>query len=301
MQLQREAIIQRFPWLQDRDRPMIISNDLDGLLSAAFLHHHLGWRVSGYYDCATLWLNSTAFDSRDELIWIDLDICHPACTAVGHHILTLNDQIPAALQHLLNPNLLAGIGAHAFTSKYPFSTILFLLWLHGIEVRRDLLARLLILHADSTWINVQHFGENALQWQQRLSAYDWKWLFNQVDTEQFEHRVQQQLLPRLEPLGGEQASGGNRSRHLRLKGSQLRFNPDWDEDIVLRLWTLAGTYLKWSPPAAPVIEHRIEGRRHTATLESVAGETFPESLVQDGVFSYAITSSDHLNFTHLDW
>jgi hypothetical protein len=280
---------------------MIISNDLDGLLSAAFLHHHLGWQVSGYYDCATLWLSSPAKENKADLIWVDQDICHPACTAMGHHILTLTDRIPAALQNMLNPNLLAGVGAHAFTNKYPFSTILFLLWLYEIEARRDLVARLLILHADSAWINIQHYSENALRWQQLLSAYDWKWLVNQVDTEQFELRMQDQLFPRLDRLGGAHPTGGNSSRHFQLQGSQLRFDPDWDEDIALGLWDLAGTCLKWSPPAAPLIEHRIEGHRSTTTLTSVAHQNFPDNLIQDGTFSYAITHGDRINFTHLDW
>ncbi|UCH09671.1 MAG: hypothetical protein JSU61_10675 [Fidelibacterota bacterium] len=299
--MNREAIIQQFPWLKELDRPMIISNDLDGLLAAAFLHHHLGWRIAGYYNCTTLWLSPIALEDKADLIWIDLDICQPAYPAVGHHILTLTHETPEPLRHICNPNLLAGIGAHTFSSKYPFSTILFLLWLHEIDVRRNLLARLLILHADSVWINLQHYYENAHQWQQRLSEYNWKWLFNQVDTEQFECRIQDHLLPRLERLGGMQSTGGNLSRHLRLQGSQLRFNPDWEEDIALGLWDLVGTYLKWSPPTAPGIEHRIEGRRQTAALPSVTDENFPDNLIQDRIFSYAITSRDRINFTHLDW
>jgi len=299
--LKRKEVFQRFPWLRERDRPMVISTDADGLLSAAFLHHHLGWQVTGYYDSATLWLSAMTDKQRERLVWVDLDICRPGCPALGHHILTLTGATSPALGYVCNPNLLAGIGADDFKSKYPFSTIVFLLWLHEVALRRDLMARLLVLHADSGWINCQHYGDNCRSWQHRLPGYDWRWLFNQVDTERFEQRMRDQLYPRLERLGTCHSQGLTRSRHLGLAGGQLRFNPDWDEDIILGLYSLAGTYLKWSPPSAPVIVRRMEGRRTTAPLESAASKGFPGKLISSGVFSYAIISRDSINFTRLDW
>ncbi|UCD38818.1 MAG: hypothetical protein JSW54_04885 [Fidelibacterota bacterium] len=299
--MSRKEIFQRFPWLRDRDRPMVISTDTDGLLSATFLHHHLGWRVSGYYDGATLWLSTLTDKQRERLVWIDLDICRPECPALGHHILTLTGAVPAALGQVCNPNLLAGIGADDFTSKYPFSTVLLLVWLHEATLRRDLTARLLVLHADSSWINYQQYGDNCHSWLQRLPGYDWRWLFSQVGTERFEERMRDQLHSRLEHLGAHHPQSRTSSRHLGLTGGQLRFNPDWDEDIILGLYGLAGTYLKWSPPPAPAITRRVEGRRTMASLESVASEDFPGKLISDGVFSYAIVNRETINFTHLDW
>ncbi|UCH61598.1 MAG: hypothetical protein JSU77_07200 [Fidelibacterota bacterium] len=299
--LSREEVFQRSPWLQDRDRPMVISADVDGLLSAAFLHHHLGWQVTGYYDNATLWLSTMTDQQRNRLVWVDLDICWPDCPALGHHILTLTGGTPTSLSCLCNPNLLAGIGADAFTSKYPFSTIVFLLWLHNVPLRRDLLARLLVLHADSSWINYQHYGDNCRSWRQRLPGYDWRWLFYQVDSERFEERMRDQLHAQLEHLGVYNSQDCTSSHHFGLKGGQLRFNPDWDEDVILNVYSLAGTYLKWSPPEASVITDRIEGRRTTASLKSLASKDFPENLIRRGIFSYAITNRNTINFTRLDW
>ncbi len=45
----RTDILTRFPWLMQRERRMIIGNDLDALLSAQFLLHALGWSVVGFY------------------------------------------------------------------------------------------------------------------------------------------------------------------------------------------------------------------------------------------------------------
>ncbi len=280
---------------------MVISTDADGLLSAAFLHHHLGWKVAGYYDRATLWLSTLTDNQAKQLVWVDLDVCHPACPALGHHLLTPAGDVPPALDHICNPNLLVGIGVETYTSKYPFSTIIFLLWLHEIALRRDLLARLLVLHADYSWTNYQQYQDSCRSWQQRLSDYDWNWLFRQVDSDDFKKLITVQLYPLLERIGATRRQVRTDSRSPEPTDWQLRFNPDWDEDIILGLYGLAGTYLKWSPPSVPVITRRLAGDRRTAKLGSGGAKDYIEKLIDSGVFSYAIVSRDTINFTHLDW
>jgi len=280
---------------------MVISTDADGLLSAAFLHHHLGWKVAGYYDSEILWLSTLTDSQAKQLVWIDLDVCNPACPALGHHLLTLTADVPSALNHICNPNLLAGIGRDTYTSKYPFSTIIFLLWLHEIALRRDLLARLLVLHADSSWSNYQQYRDNCRSWQQRLPGYDWNWLFRQVDSDDFNKLITAQLYPLLERLGAIPGQALTGSPSPESIGGQLRFNPDWDEDIILGLYGLAGTYLKWSPPAVPEITRRLAGDRRTAKLNPGSAKDFIDDLLDSDVFSYAIVNRDTINFTHLDW
>ena len=278
---------------------MVISADMDGLLSAALLHHRLGWRVAGYYDCATLWLSQEWAARREQLVWVDLDMAHSAGRAVGHHILSLTGSLPAGLGPICNPNLLAGIGRENFGQQYPFSTVLFLLWLHDVPLRRSLMARLLVLHAGSSWLNAQSDGENCRQWQARLPGYDWSWLFHQVNSDQFRRRMQDQLWARIERLVGAPPDDAA-ARIPTAIGNQLQFNPDWDEDLILGMWDLAGTHLKWSPPKAPPIAHRLEGRRSTARLKATA-TSLPPALRSKDLFSYAITSRDTINFTRLDW
>ncbi len=81
--LKRAAILRRFPRLQQPNQRIIISADVDGLLSAAFLHHHLGWQVAGYYDGTALWLAPAALPHRRQLVWVGLDVVIPAGYAVG--------------------------------------------------------------------------------------------------------------------------------------------------------------------------------------------------------------------------
>lgn len=299
--LSRETVISSHPWLLDRDLPMIISTDEDGLLSAAFLHHHLGWKIAGYYDCSTLWLSQQAKDQQEQLIWLDLDILSPGWQALGHHVLTPDSSIPEALDQICNPNLLAGIGADRFASKYPFSTIIFILWIHNVALRRDLMARLLVLHADSTWLNVQHYSRNCKEWEQRLPDYDWRWLFQQIDTELFETRMNERLLPQIQNLRGYVEDDQLRSRHLASPGGQIRFNPDWDIDVALGYLRIVGTHLKWSPPSLPDIIEGIEGKRNVMRPAKPVDDDLPTQLRKKGIFSYAFTHQDTLNFTELEW
>ncbi len=276
---------------------MIIRPGLDGLLAATFLHHYLGWPIAGYYDDESLWLSPAARENWDRLVWVDLDICRPGCRSIGHQVLTKSSTLPAALKHCCNPNLLAGLGAVRFDSRYPFSTVLFLLWLYNKPLRRSLVSRLLVLAAGSSWIQVQQYPDKCREWWKRLPGYDWDWLFTQVDGEQFERRMRDQLLAPLERLTGRPAEGNARSIRLDLPGLDLRFNPDWDEDLLLKVGAFAGTHLKWSPPRPATTSERIEGRRQAIAVDDIAKHKFPAKLIAEGAFSYAFTGTDTVNFT----
>ena len=39
-----------------------------------FLHHHLNWQLSGYYDYNSIWLSNNALKNKKDLIWVDLNI-----------------------------------------------------------------------------------------------------------------------------------------------------------------------------------------------------------------------------------
>ena len=45
----------------------------------------------------------------------------------------------------------------------------------------------MVLHSDATWLKYQHYPDNCKQWQKDLDDYNWKWLFEQVDTKTFEN------------------------------------------------------------------------------------------------------------------
>ena len=131
---------------------MIISADYDGLICASFLHHYLNWELVGYYDLNTIWVSENAIMEKEKLVWVDLNILPKQGKTIGGHIISISGEIPPGFQSSCNPNILAEITSGEFHRKFPFSTLIYLLWLHNIEVKHDLLSQLLVLHSDAAWL-----------------------------------------------------------------------------------------------------------------------------------------------------
>ena len=95
MVFQRNELFSRFSWLKKKNLPMIISADYDGLICASFLHHHLNWKLTGYYDLNTIWISETAIQEKQNLVWVDLNILPKQGKAIGGHIIsTPGEKIP---------------------------------------------------------------------------------------------------------------------------------------------------------------------------------------------------------------
>jgi len=293
----RNELFSQFPWLKQQNLPMIISADYDGLICASMLHHYLNWNLVGYYDLTNIWISEQGIDEKKNLVWVDLNILPKQGRAIGGHIVSLTDDTPPGFQSSCNPNILANITANKFHMKFPFSTIIYLLWLHKIKIKPSLLARLLILHSDATWLKFQHYQENCKQWQNSMSNYDWKWLFQKINTKTFEKRIDDSLYPILQNVGAISKKSKLKSKHLNITSKQFQFNPDWDEDIILKLFYLFGKNLDWTPPPIPKIIKNIEGHRNKIPLSYLKEIGLSAFLNKNHVFSYAIPSPRIFNFT----
>jgi len=293
----RDELITRFSWLVEKDLSMVVSADYDGVICAAFLHHYLNWKLEGYYDLNSIWISKNGLSEKKNLIWVDLNILPRQGRAIGGHIISLSGDIPSGFQSSCNPNILADITSSEFKRKYPFSSLIYLLWLHNIEIKKDLLARLLVLHSDAAWLKYQHYTNNCILWQKKMDDYNWKWLFQRVITKTYEKRVDEELYPLLHSMGAVSGKGKLSSKHLNISSRQYQFNPDWDEDVVLKLLQLFGKTLGWTPPEIPNIVKSIEGIRQKVPLAIVKENGLGNFLQERKVFSYAIPSPRIFNFT----
>lgn len=297
MEFKRNKILSSYPWLKDKELPFVISADYDGLICASFLHHHFKWKLSGYYNFSSLWISENIRNNIDDLIWVDLNILSKKGKAIGGHIVSIDGEFPKGFKSSCNPNILANLNANNFELKFPFSTLIFLLWLFDIEIEKDLLARLLVLHSDSSWLKYQEYKHNANQWCDYLKKYNWRWLFQKVNSSTFERRIDEILYPELKKIGAVSSLSKLTSKKLNIKSRQFQFNPDWDEDVILNLFKLFGNKLKWTPPELPIIKYRLEGHRKKIELQDVKKYGLSSFLKSNNVFSYAITSPDTFNFT----
>ena len=297
MVFQRNEMFSQFPWLKEKNLPMIISADYDGLICASLLHHHLNWQLEGYYDLNTIWITEKGIQEKQNLIWVDLNILPKQGKAIGGHIVSISGDIPPGFQSSCNPNILAGITAGEFQRKFPFSTLIYLLWLHNIEIKNGLLARLLALHSDATWLKYQQYPENSKYWEKLLPDYNWKGLFNGVNTKGFERRIDEDLYPLFQSMQAVSGKSKLRSKHLNICSKQFQFNPDWDEDVILTLINLFGDTLGWTPPQTPSTLKSINGNRKKVPLALIKEIGISQFLKDNRVFSYAIPSPRIFNFT----
>lgn len=292
--LSRDGIREQYPFLEDRNRAMVVGSDVDALLSAAFLHEELGWEFAGFYTgFETVYY--TDVDTIRDAVWVDLDVNRPSLRSVGHHILrTRQDDALPGLRRSLNLNEVRGVYRKDFTRKYPLGTIHFLLWYHDVEEFTDL-QEAFLLSADSTWINAQRYTDNVTEWVENCLPVSWLVdAIEAVQTIEFERRIREEVYPRIETTGFSRggSSGRTSSSHLGLNGWQCSFT-DPTTDEVVNLVDLIADVMDWGPVAIPAGMQVERGTRRSTTYSEVRDtygdlDTF---LDETDTFSFAIPST----------
>ena len=297
MEIKRQQIIKQFPWLTKKKCKYIISSSYDGLICSSFLNHYLNWELVGYYNLESLWISDSAKKNKEDIIWVDLNILPIQGRAIGGHIVSYDNKIPKGFDSSCNPNILAKLSSSDFKYKYPFSTILFLMWLHKKYISDSDEAKFLVLNADDTWLKYQNYQANCELWGKTLSDYDWSLLFNNVDKKIFERKINQKYYPFFESNRFFNQTGKIQSNHFSIKSRQLWFNPDWDEDIILNLINYFAEKLEWTPPKIPDIGTRLDGVKNKISLSKIKEEGLDSFIKKNKVFSYAMISNRTMSYT----
>ena len=268
MQIKRKNIFKQYKWLKEKNKFFIISADYDGLICASFLHHHLNWKLSGYYDYNSIWLSEDALKNKKDLIWVDLNILPSSGKSIGSQIVTLNNN-PIGLKTSCNPNIINNINSTNFNMKFPFSTLLFLMWLHKINYSREDIGKLLILNSDNSWMKIQKYSKNIDSWINILSNFNWEDFKKNINTIDYENKIDQYLYPKLINIGAVSGYSKLTSKYLNIRSRECKFNPDWDSDVILKLFNLFAENLKWTPPKLPEIIKRIEGKKLAINIDQI--------------------------------
>ena len=150
MILNRENIINKYPWIDEQEHEFIISSDYDGIICASLLNHFKKWKLVGYYDMESIWISDKAKKNKNDIIWVDLNILPKQGRAIGGHIISIKNEELPGFNTSCNPNILANLNSSQFKKKFPFSTLLFLLWIYDIEIPKKILPKMLVLHSDSS-------------------------------------------------------------------------------------------------------------------------------------------------------
>jgi len=298
--ISRGTIFNKFNWLKDKNRYFIISSNYDGLICAAFLSHYLNWKLVGYYNMEKIWISDDGIQNKKDLIWVDLDILPKSGRTLGGHIVKLDDIIPQGFETSCNPNLLLDLSNKDFKKKYPLSTLAFLMWLFDIAPPSKLYAKFLILHSDAIWLKYQKYSKNFNDWLGILDDYDWDNLFKGIDTISFEKKVDQIFYSDLIQLGAVSGFSKLISKHLKIQSRELKFNPDWDLDVILNLLNLFAEHLSWNPLPIPSIDKKISGEKFSISIDQVKKEGLNKFIKNRKIFSYSITSPKIIKYTIFD-
>jgi len=293
----RTNIINKYPWIDEQNHQFIISADYDGLICASLLNHFKKWNLVGYYNLESIWLSNDALKNKNHLIWVDLNVIPKQGRSIGGHITSIKDEVVSGFDTSLNPNMIAKINSSNFKKKFPLSTILLLLWIYNIKIPKTLLAKMLILHSDSSWLKAQHYIDNTNWWIDNLEGYRWKWFLNNIDSRTYENRVEDLLYPKINEIYATSGFSKLSSKYLNIKSIELKFNPDKDQDIIHNLFNLFATTLKWTPPIIPKISTKIDGKKYRVALKNIKKNGLEKFIKKNKVFSYAITSPETLTYT----
>jgi len=297
----RDNIINKYPWIDEPNHQFIISADYDGLICASLLNHFKKWNLVGYYNLESIWLSDDALKNKNNIIWVDLNVIPKRGRSIGGHITSINNEIIPGFDTSCNPNMMAKINSSNFKNKFPLSTILLLLWIYNITIPKTLLAKMLVLHSDSSWLKAQHYKENFLWWINNLKGYRWEWFLNNIDSKTYERRIVDLLYPKINEIYATSGFSKLSSKHLNIKSMELKFNPKKDEDIIYNLFNLFATALKWTPPKPPKISTQVDGERYKISLKKVSDIGLKKFVEKNRIFSYAITSPDLFTYTTFNY
>jgi hypothetical protein len=308
LEMDRQDIFKRCPLLEPdtSDVFLVLGDDLDSYLSAMmFIKYHPAARIIGFYEqYSVLYLDKEYSDRLDRTLWIDLDVCHPRCHSLGHHMLrTSADESFSSLRNSCNLNDLRRIDCRQYERKYPLGTTHFLLQLYDESYNAGSDLELLLWLADSSYINGQQhrFRPNVEEWLLNFLQHP-KLLrtFEEIDTMRFEEQMRD-LYSRLSKQGVRQGKGQVQSRCLRLTGFQMQstfLDQEYLRSIFMILSRMTGL-----PDLNDHMEFKSDivtkvGMRTSEELSAINSRQPLERFIADySVFSYVIVRKNRINYT----
>lgn len=164
-------------WSDRTDRGVIISPDIDGLVSAALVCQAFQAAVVGVYTTSHLvLLGESTPEQASDALWLDHDVSEPGVRCVGQHLIHLapGDRLPRRHEVSFNPNghfgqtfqdSFKGVTGRT-RDKYPFGTAHMVAEYVGLDDPDPGTGCLaLFAHIDSTWANALKYKANCEIWQ----------------------------------------------------------------------------------------------------------------------------------------
>lgn len=131
---------------EDKDYGLVLSDDVDSLLTTAILNEVKGWKVQYFYDFEHTYKGNNA---KNEPVWCDVAILGQQKSFDNH--ITRYSASDNKNENSVNPNLLNGVTAQNYSQKYCGSTALLVWSLYDLPLPSTELGKMVLLTIDSTF------------------------------------------------------------------------------------------------------------------------------------------------------
>ena len=191
-----DAILEKYPWINEYNRYCILSPDSDGLLCGLFMSKFRNWKIVGFYDDKVGVINHQYL--CEDIILLDGEIFRKSVKSVGHHMLKWNKKQKvdfSGFSQCIQPNLLRNYdGKQEFRLKYPLATIHLLISIiayadykqgkQEIVLKENSVAPLFF--TDGVFKILFSYPENVINWLTYLGVHeDWNPLRSVFKNESF--------------------------------------------------------------------------------------------------------------------
>lgn len=156
----------------EHSRNLIISPDMDGLMSAKLLERFNGSQVVGSYDKNILCL-ADGIDP-EQCIFLDCDMNRYNFVSLGNHMRLLEDSMS---YKSFNPNV--HFGVTTYSDKFPFATAFLISFATEVQTSTSDLIRMAF--ADSTLRNMEKYSDNMRNWSDRMDHPALRYIMDNSD------------------------------------------------------------------------------------------------------------------------
>lgn len=139
-------------WFEEQTKnELVLSNDLDSLVSCAIIKKINNWKVRYFYDFENLYKSDKVNKiDTDKRVWVDVAVKNGE-KAFDNHLTTMTFEEVIDDKNTINPNTLCMITNENYADKYCGSTALLLWSLYDLPLPETEEGKMLLLTIDSTY------------------------------------------------------------------------------------------------------------------------------------------------------
>ena len=149
-----KKFLEKIPqWYKNNnEKDIILSDDIDGLVSASILRKVKNWEIGYFYDFEDIFVDDKVLDHEDyksRRVWTDVAILRQEC-AFDNHV-SRKDENDILNRKCINPNIINGVTSANYTCKYAGSTALLIWSIYNLPLPKTEEGKMLLLAIDVTF------------------------------------------------------------------------------------------------------------------------------------------------------